>query len=55
VAARGKGKMERAKGNVKEAAGKLAGDRRMVAKGKAQQSKGSTREAAKKMKDALTQ
>jgi len=55
MASRGKSKVERARGNVKEGAGKLTGNKKLVNKGKAEQTKGSAREAGKKVKDTLTQ
>jgi uncharacterized protein YjbJ (UPF0337 family) len=50
-----KGKVDRAKGNVKEAAGKVTNNRKLETKGRVQQAKGSAKEAAKKTKDALSQ
>jgi uncharacterized protein YjbJ (UPF0337 family) len=44
---------ERAKGKVKEAAGKLTGDDKLRAKGKADQTKGNLKQAGEKVKDAF--
>jgi uncharacterized protein YjbJ (UPF0337 family) len=44
---------QRAKGKVKEAAGKVTGDRQLQAKGKADQIKGNMKQAGEKVKDAI--
>jgi uncharacterized protein YjbJ (UPF0337 family) len=53
----GDGAMDRAKGNVKEAAGDLTGDKDMQREGKVDQASGSIKDkvgdAADKVKDAL--
>lgn len=47
-----KGAANKAKGQVKEAAGKMTGDRKMQAEGKADQAKGEFQKTAGKVKDA---
>jgi uncharacterized protein YjbJ (UPF0337 family) len=53
----GDGAMDRAKGNVKEAAGDLTGDKSLEREGKVDQASGSVKDkvgdAADKVKDAL--
>jgi len=53
----GDGAMDRAKGNVKEAAGDLTGDKDLEREGKVDQASGSVKDkigdAADKVKDAL--
>jgi uncharacterized protein YjbJ (UPF0337 family) len=44
---------EKAKGKVKEAAGKAVGNERLTAEGKADQVKGDAKQAAEKAKDAF--
>ena len=44
---------DKAKGKVKEAAGKAVGNERLTAEGKADQVKGDAKQAAEKAKDAL--
>jgi len=44
---------QRAKGKVKEAAGKVTGDDKLRAKGKADQTKGNLKQAGEKLKDAV--
>jgi uncharacterized protein YjbJ (UPF0337 family) len=44
---------EKAKGHVKEAAGKVTGNERLQAEGKADQAKGDVKQAGEKVKDAL--
>jgi uncharacterized protein YjbJ (UPF0337 family) len=55
------GTTDKVKGNLKEAAGKMTGDRRTEAEGKTDQAKGDTKQAghdvkesAKGVKDSLT-
>ena len=48
-----KGSAEQAKGNVKEVAGKLTGDRKLQSEGKSDQVKGNVRNAIGGVKDAL--
>jgi uncharacterized protein YjbJ (UPF0337 family) len=55
MADKGKSKVERIEGNIKEGAGRLVGNRRLSTKGKAEQTKGNAREAGKKVKDTFTQ
>jgi len=43
----------RAKGKVREVAGKLTGNDRLRAKGKADQTKGNLKQAGEKVKDAF--
>jgi uncharacterized protein YjbJ (UPF0337 family) len=45
------GKGDRAKGRIKEAAGRLKGDRKMVNEGKAQHAKGAIREGVHTVAD----
>jgi uncharacterized protein YjbJ (UPF0337 family) len=47
-----KGAAEKAKGTVKEAAGKMTGNERLEAEGKADKVKGSAHKAAGNVKDA---
>jgi uncharacterized protein YjbJ (UPF0337 family) len=47
-----KGAADKAKGSVKEAAGKMTGNERLQAEGKADKAKGSVRNAAGNVKDA---
>jgi uncharacterized protein YjbJ (UPF0337 family) len=48
-----KDKAQTAKGQVKEAAGKAAGDRSMEAEGKADRVSGNLKQAGEKVKDAV--
>jgi uncharacterized protein YjbJ (UPF0337 family) len=48
-----KNSAQRAKGKVKEAAGKATGDDKLRNKGKADQMKGNLKQAGEKVKDAL--
>ena len=48
-----KNKVQTAKGHVKEAAGKVAGDRSLEAEGKGDQVVGSVKQAGEKLKDAV--
>jgi uncharacterized protein YjbJ (UPF0337 family) len=48
-----KNSAQRAKGKVKEAAGRVTGDDKLRAKGKADQMKGDLKQAGEKVKDAL--
>lgn len=48
-----KGAADKAKGAVKDAAGKLTGDKSLQAEGKADKAAGSAREAAGDVKDAF--
>jgi uncharacterized protein YjbJ (UPF0337 family) len=48
-----KGAMDKAKGSVKEAAGKVTGDRKMQAEGKLDKAKGNARAAVGDVKDAV--
>ncbi|MEU8516434.1 CsbD family protein [Kitasatospora sp. NPDC048722] len=43
---------EKAKGKVKEATGRVTGDRPLVAKGRGEQVKSDVKQAAEKLKDA---
>jgi uncharacterized protein YjbJ (UPF0337 family) len=45
---------QRAKGKVKEAAGKVSGDDKLRARGKADQTMGNLKQAREKVKDAFT-
>ena len=45
------GEKDKAKGSVKEAAGKVTGDRRTEAEGKADRAKGATKDAAHRAKE----
>jgi len=47
-----KGAADKAKGSVKEAAGKMTGNDRLEAEGKMDKAKGSARKAAGNVKDA---
>ncbi len=53
VGNKAKNAKESTKGAVKEAAGRVKGDRSLEAKGKAQRSKGHVKQAGEKVKDAL--
>ena len=44
---------QRAKGKVKEAAGRATGDDKLRAKGKTDQTKGNLKQAGEKLKDAV--
>ena len=44
---------DKAKGKIKEAAGKAVGNERLIAEGKADQVKGDAKQAAEKAKDAF--
>lgn len=44
---------ERAKGKIKEVAGKVSGDDNLRARGKADQTKGNLKQAGEKVKDAF--
>jgi uncharacterized protein YjbJ (UPF0337 family) len=46
------GTMDKAKGSVKETAGKVAGDKRLEAEGKMDKAKGHAKEAAHDVKEA---
>ena len=46
------GTTDKAKGSIKEAAGKVTGDRRTEAEGKTDQAKGEAKNAARDVKDA---
>jgi uncharacterized protein YjbJ (UPF0337 family) len=46
------GKVDKAKGRVKEAAGALTGDRRLKREGKLDQAAGGVKDAAERAKDA---
>jgi uncharacterized protein YjbJ (UPF0337 family) len=46
------GTVDKIKGNVKEAAGKVTGDRRLEAEGKADQVKGDVKNTAENVTDA---
>jgi uncharacterized protein YjbJ (UPF0337 family) len=48
-----KGAADKAKGAVKEAAGKMTGDKEMQAEGKFDKAKGSAHQAVGDMKDAM--
>jgi uncharacterized protein YjbJ (UPF0337 family) len=48
-----KGAADKAKGAVKDAAGKLTGDKQMQAEGKLDKAKGAAREATGDAKDAV--
>ncbi len=48
-----KGMAEKAKGSVKEAAGRVSGDAKLQAEGKADKAKGTLRNAAGGVKDAV--
>ncbi len=48
-----KGAADKAKGAVKDAAGKLTGDKELQAEGKMDKAKGSAREAVGDVKDAV--
>ena len=48
-----KGAADKAKGAVKDAAGKLTGDRKLQVEGKLDKAKGSLRQAVGDVKDAL--
>ena len=44
---------DKAKGKIKEAAGKAVGNERLTAEGRADQAKGDAKQAVEKAKDAL--
>jgi uncharacterized protein YjbJ (UPF0337 family) len=48
-----KGAADKAKGAIKEAAGKMTGDKQMQAEGKFDKAKGSAHQAAGDIKDAM--
>jgi uncharacterized protein YjbJ (UPF0337 family) len=48
-----KGAADKAKGAIKEAAGKMTGDKEMQAEGKFDKAKGSAHQAAGDIKDAM--
>jgi len=48
-----KNEAQRAKGKVKEVAGKATGNDKLRAKGKSDQTKGNLKQAGEKVKDAL--
>ena len=48
-----KGAADKAKGAVKDAAGKMTGDKQMQAEGKADKAKGAARQAVGDVKDAV--
>jgi uncharacterized protein YjbJ (UPF0337 family) len=48
-----KGAAEKAKGAVKDAAGKMTGDKQMQAEGKMDKAKGTAHQAAGDLKDAM--
>ncbi|MFI8521849.1 CsbD family protein [Streptomyces sp. NPDC085481] len=48
-----KSSMDKAKGKLKETAGKATGNERLEAEGKADQMKGKAREGMEKMRDAM--
>ena len=48
------GTTDKVKGSMKEAAGKMTGEKRTEAEGKTDQAKGDARQAKEKVKDALT-
>jgi len=48
-----KGAADKAKGAIKEAAGKMTGDKQMRAEGKFDKAKGSAHQAAGDIKDAM--
>ena len=50
---RAKNDTQRAKGKVKEVAGRVTGDRSMQAKGKTDQTKGKAKNVGEKVKDKL--
>jgi len=50
-----KGAADKAKGAVKDTAGKMMGDRKMQAEGKMDKAKGAARQAAGDIKDAVRQ
>ena len=47
------GTSDKIKGSIKEAAGKVTGDKRTEAEGKADQVKGDAKQAVEKVKDAF--
>jgi uncharacterized protein YjbJ (UPF0337 family) len=49
----GKGAAEKAKGAIKDTAGKVSGDKELQAEGKLDKAKGSAHEAAGNVKDAM--
>jgi len=48
-----KGAVDKAKGAIKDAAGKMTGDTKMQAEGKADKAKGAARKVAGEVKDAV--
>jgi len=50
-----KGAADKAKGAVKDTAGKMMGDKKMQAEGKMDKAKGAARQAAGDIKDAVRQ
>ena len=48
-----KNEVQRAKGKVKETAGKLTGNDKLRAKGKSDRTKGNLKQAGEKLKDAV--
>jgi uncharacterized protein YjbJ (UPF0337 family) len=48
-----KNEAQRAKGKVKEAAGKVTGNDKLRVKGKSDQTKGNLKQAGEKLKDAV--
>jgi uncharacterized protein YjbJ (UPF0337 family) len=50
-----KGAADKAKGAVKDTAGKMMGDKKMQAEGKMDKAKGAARQAAGDVKDAVRQ
>ena len=48
-----KGAVDKAKGAIKDAAGKMTGDTKMQAEGKADKAKGAARKVAGDVKDAV--
>ena len=48
-----KGAVDKAKGAIKDTAGKMTGDTKMQAKGKADKAKGAARKVAGDVKDAV--
>jgi len=48
-----KGAVDKAKGTIKDTAGKMTGDTKMQAEGKADKAKGAARKVAGDMKDAV--
>ena len=48
-----RGAADKAKGNIKDAAGKLTGDKKMQAEGKLDKAKGAAHQAAGDVKDGI--